>query len=1509
MTTCPVWTWCGHRVGETSALGLCRPPNIIALPSGLPDPRRAYSARRTNATPWRASIDPVSNSATRSSCLRRHFMRQANGAHRLRLKLPLLFKLVNTDVGTRRIMGTTGPSPCQFCGVLEFSAPEYQVFLPYWLMQNLLLSEGGRVELRSILRPPAGSFVRFKPHDESFLGAAAKQGPKALMEDALRRYSVLSEGATILHEGDNFFLDVVELRTFDSSPATIVSDGGGNSPNQGSPSAEPRLPRNGTPVGTDNDNDDITRNGVSNHDDNDGDRSPYSDAGRRVRQDDSGSPCGEAGRRVRLVGLLGDLDLEVEFCSPHAPLPPSPSQHSGTDGNGHNATRRGPADEGSASIGEVSREPARCPTQASSSLAARPPPPSSSDQVFADKDYLMESGVGPPLSLPAPATAKRSSGDDRSAGSGLEPSLWRAGHLGRKPPVPPSSRYSSRVSKRQPFSGKGMSLSGGMATATPNPGNGVATSRREDQSPEAGEAPPAAAGAQARAVGIRSYSEEDVEPPRGSSVGRRFVKEAVESRSGSGDRCPRRVVVDRLGASRKSAFSPPGTNEAREAVERRVLGTGALVASTASSAVGTRGDGGATETESSRGQRSFTGDGGLTGVRLAEASSAAAMVTSTCGSCGKLVPAANQQLHALRCRPSSSTAGRRPRRGGGAIPPPDDAPPVAAAEQPRPAASKQDTAAREFAAAAAAAAVAASPVSPFTCAYCGLSFRTTIAAGDHETLCAARTERCGRCCGLVPRGDAEAHRRPGGGCDAAISAAAKREEAQAVETVVAGGGRGGVRTTDLGLVGSVGSVVGGAEPSGRFNGHLDPGTSGGRFDALLAEALSSSKAATAVLADARAENAARMAAGAGSPTGTGADSRSNRDGGGGGEHGSCVERGSVSGNEAATLAVSPAPVGSGGPTPSTEPGADISMTTPGEGPRYERPSPRQFGVWRGTDGEEEEEDGGAGIAGHLSVRPWTCSRCTLLNPRHAEACEACGSTVWSEDNGAEKQTGGEGTARAGTKLSGAFETPPGSVNSLETPAMGVVAPAEVGDAESVRPPHSERSSSPNGVMPRAAEAAAGGVAVSRARFLRPQVAVVVEQITTSLRASRAEPHSPPPAGAVPGHGQPSGLDGTRGAGGLGVNHGARSTAMAATAAGERGVVRATSPSAGRGEALPHPLPPRRNTALVVPENMNALQQQQQHHHHHHHQRRQEQQQQQWHRRRRGENVGVAQRANRRVGGNRQQQGGRRRPGRHLGARRAVTMGPPRRLGGIHRPSPMMRLSSLSPSLSVVPPDVTRPVGPVAAGGGASAVMPPTASAGEEAMSAALASSGARPGGSGMDRRHGHRLPFLVSSSAPLPLASSGGGSGLDSGGGGRGRRAGGGSGGGSRRRRDAGGNTSDVSRRVPPDPGSLRTTPPIAPACDISLSILGRRSSQGRVGLEPGEVATEIRPPRTVLSANEVSLVAPLQRMMRDAGGGGGVDVAVGWGKRDGGRVRAGVGIAPSKLRRRVSDTRLLEPL
>lgn len=54
------------------------------------------------------------------------------------------------------------------------------------------------MELRSILRPPAGSFVRFKPHDEVFLDVAAKQVRGTLGITALP--STLETQAAILKD-------------------------------------------------------------------------------------------------------------------------------------------------------------------------------------------------------------------------------------------------------------------------------------------------------------------------------------------------------------------------------------------------------------------------------------------------------------------------------------------------------------------------------------------------------------------------------------------------------------------------------------------------------------------------------------------------------------------------------------------------------------------------------------------------------------------------------------------------------------------------------------------------------------------------------------------------------------------------------------------------------------------------------------------------------------------------------------------------------------------------------------------------------------------------------------------------------------------------------------------------------------------------------------------------------------------------------------------------------------
>lgn len=69
----------------------------------------------------------------------------------------------------------------------------FQVFMPYWMMQKLLLTEGERVELRSIGRPPPGSFVRFRPQDDEFLVLAAQHVSYHLTQ-AAPAVEVLPEG-------------------------------------------------------------------------------------------------------------------------------------------------------------------------------------------------------------------------------------------------------------------------------------------------------------------------------------------------------------------------------------------------------------------------------------------------------------------------------------------------------------------------------------------------------------------------------------------------------------------------------------------------------------------------------------------------------------------------------------------------------------------------------------------------------------------------------------------------------------------------------------------------------------------------------------------------------------------------------------------------------------------------------------------------------------------------------------------------------------------------------------------------------------------------------------------------------------------------------------------------------------------------------------------------------------------------------------------------------------------
>ena len=118
---------------------------------------------------------------------------------RLRVTYPMMFSITNRQL-----------SRSTHCGVMEFSAEEGVCYLPYWMMQNLLLESGGIVEVLNVTLP-RGSFVKLQPHTTAF---TQLNNPRVVLERALRNFSCLSQGDTIaIQHGDtNFFLDIVEVR-------------------------------------------------------------------------------------------------------------------------------------------------------------------------------------------------------------------------------------------------------------------------------------------------------------------------------------------------------------------------------------------------------------------------------------------------------------------------------------------------------------------------------------------------------------------------------------------------------------------------------------------------------------------------------------------------------------------------------------------------------------------------------------------------------------------------------------------------------------------------------------------------------------------------------------------------------------------------------------------------------------------------------------------------------------------------------------------------------------------------------------------------------------------------------------------------------------------------------------------------------------------------------------------------------------------------------------------------
>lgn len=116
---------------------------------------------------------------------------------RLNIAFPMLFQLESRQ-GRKT-----------HCGVQEFIAEEGHANVPYWLMQNLLVAEGGMVTIRNA-NLPKGTFVKFQPQTSDFLKIS---NPKAVLEATLRNFTCLTKGDSIAINYNNkvYYIDVLEV--------------------------------------------------------------------------------------------------------------------------------------------------------------------------------------------------------------------------------------------------------------------------------------------------------------------------------------------------------------------------------------------------------------------------------------------------------------------------------------------------------------------------------------------------------------------------------------------------------------------------------------------------------------------------------------------------------------------------------------------------------------------------------------------------------------------------------------------------------------------------------------------------------------------------------------------------------------------------------------------------------------------------------------------------------------------------------------------------------------------------------------------------------------------------------------------------------------------------------------------------------------------------------------------------------------------------------------------------
>jgi len=123
---------------------------------------------------------------------------------RLNVDYPMLFQLQSPDKGTMT-----------HCGVLEFTAEEGSCYVPFWMMQNLLIEEGALLTVANISLPKA-TFVKLQPQHVDFLDIA---NPRAVLEHALRNFSCVTKGDVICvpYNNKNYHFMMKEVKPQDAA--------------------------------------------------------------------------------------------------------------------------------------------------------------------------------------------------------------------------------------------------------------------------------------------------------------------------------------------------------------------------------------------------------------------------------------------------------------------------------------------------------------------------------------------------------------------------------------------------------------------------------------------------------------------------------------------------------------------------------------------------------------------------------------------------------------------------------------------------------------------------------------------------------------------------------------------------------------------------------------------------------------------------------------------------------------------------------------------------------------------------------------------------------------------------------------------------------------------------------------------------------------------------------------------------------------------------------------------